>query len=358
MPRYDTQKLTTLKKNIESYLEKNDPAFALQKEMEDSMIKQSMQVEKNVRDMKSEFERNVRLLQSSLENYIGKFSSSIDNLSRIESSSAVLSSAQKEHTQKLFEELGSSAADKIKGIVGELQNIQKTFAAINIPKFPEFPKAVSLVEAKDLKAQLIAIENSIKSIPHPDKIVIPSQVSMKEAEVLFTAIKGVEKAVVLLATNMPKEHKMEKMDMNPLIDAISRLEEKMGDMKMPAMEFPSAIEVSNFPAQLVPNPVTHISINSLRGFVKTTAATVTSTLTTLPSYGVLANRRSIQIYNNSSNTIFIGGSDVTATNGMPVPASSYSQALDLGVDTILYGIASSGSNNVRCIEVSDEASGR
>jgi len=117
------------------------------------------------------------------------------------------------------------------------------------------------------------------------------------------------------------------------------------------------VEVTNFPIPKIPTPVTHISINALNGFVNTTATTVTTSLTPLPAYGVLANRRAITIYNNGSSTLYIGGSDVTTTNGLPVPAGSYSPALDAGVRTIVYGVVASGSVDVRVMELSDIASG-
>ena len=156
-----------------------------------------------------------------------------------------------------------------------------------------------------------------------------------------------------LSKSLSEKPKQTKDRTDEVIEALKKIK-----VNIPEIEFPRSVEVSNFPPQRVANPVTHISINSLRGFVKTTSATVTSTLTTLPSYGVLDDRRSIIVYNNSSNTIYIGGSDVTDNNGMPVPTSSFSPILDCGKDMILYGIATTGSNNVRIMEVSDEASGR
>ncbi len=121
---------------------------------------------------------------------------------------------------------------------------------------------------------------------------------------------------------------------------------------------PMPVAITSYPPVMVPQPVTHISINALNGFVKTTAATVGTSLAILPSYGVLSSRRSIIIYNNSSNTIYIGGSDVTTSNGMPVPANSYSPILDAGASLIVYGIAATAGNNVRVMEISDENSGR
>jgi hypothetical protein len=132
--------------------------------------------------------------------------------------------------------------------------------------------------------------------------------------------------------------------------AISRLEKK-------EMDFPESIEVSNFPPQIVPTPVTHISINSLNGTVKSTAVMVTTDLTPLPPVA-LAYRRSLTIYNNSSVTIEIGGSAFTFGNGLPVPAGTYAPSFDAGPSTIVYGRTSSGTADVRVTEISDEDSGR
>lgn len=77
--------------------------------------------------------------------------------------------------------------------------------------------------------------------------------------------------------------------------------------------------------QKTPQPVTNININPLRGYIHTTAATVTGTVTPLPTYGVLDNRRAIIIFNNDeNNTVYVGGSDVTATTGLPILAQSFS----------------------------------
>lgn len=121
---------------------------------------------------------------------------------------------------------------------------------------------------------------------------------------------------------------------------------------------PMAVEiVSDRIPRPVANPVTNISINGLGGVAKSTAITVTSSATALPT-SALTDRRGVVIFNNDSSTIlYIGGADVTTTNGMPVPAQAYSPALDIGDNFTLYGIAS-GSINVRVLELSDIATGR
>lgn len=173
--------------------------------------------------------------------------------------------------------------------------------------------------------------------------VLARQTSANDTSPVIKALKQLEKAVEKINVTV---------DNSEIAKAIKAMK-----VDVPEIKFPDYVNVGNWPPQRVPQPVTSININPLRGFIKTTAATVTTTLTTLPSYGVLDNRRAILIYNNSSNTIYVGGSDVTATNGMPVPASSYSPILDAGIKMIIYGIASTGSNNVRVMEASNDAIG-
>lgn len=148
-----------------------------------------------------------------------------------------------------------------------------------------------------------------------------------------------------------------KADNPELTDLLEKLNEKLDSLQPTETKFPSEIRVSNFPQQYIPTPVTHFSLNPLQGLVKTTSTTVGQTLTKLPGYGQLFNRRAIQIYNNSANTIYIGGSDVTTANGIPVPASSYSNIIDAGYNMIVYGIASTNGNDIRVLEVADTSVG-
>ena len=154
-----------------------------------------------------------------------------------------------------------------------------------------------------------------------------------------------------------KEKQAETKDRtNEIIKAIKGIKIEVRDI-----EFPDTIDanVVNFPPQKIAQPVSHISINSLSGTVHQTTTTVTTTLTTLPGYGVLDNRRSLIFYNNDSdNTIFIGGSTVTTSTGFPVEAKSYSPSFDSGPLQRWYGVTSTGTAEVRTLEIPDEASGR
>jgi hypothetical protein len=127
----------------------------------------------------------------------------------------------------------------------------------------------------------------------------------------------------------------------------------ISEIRFPEINFPNVISVDNFPPQKIPNPVTNININGLRGIVKSVALTVTDTATKLPTTN-LAKRRSLIVWNNdTTNILWIGGSDVTVANGVPVKAQNYSPAFDLADVANLYGICSTGQTvEVRILESS------
>lgn len=149
------------------------------------------------------------------------------------------------------------------------------------------------------------------------------------------------------------------IDISPVTEAIQNLEgalKKTSDKDSLAVlrKIENSItDLANRP-QMTPQPVTNVTLNPLNGYMKTTANTVGTTVVSLPQYGQLFNRRALVIYNNSASTIYIGGSDVTTSNGLPVPAGSYSPPIDAGYDLIVYGIAASGGLDVRVIEISKD----
>lgn|SRR3990167_5655434 len=119
----------------------------------------------------------------------------------------------------------------------------------------------------------------------------------------------------------------------------------------------SKVEITNFPIQKYPLPVTNININPLQGFGKSTNQTLTTVLSTIPSYGQLFHRRALVIFNNSAaTTIYIGGSDVTSDNGLPVLAQASSPVIDAGYNMIIYGLTASGTADIRVFELSRDQS--
>ena len=230
-------------------------------------------------------------------------------------------------------------------------------------KFPEFPKFPQKMDV-GIGDALLILEEIVKELGKSKKTEVTGQVnigSMPEINLmpLLKAIREIKISVpreiskpsiidmsgVLLALNELNENVIALTDVNnntDVVKSLHTLNEGIGIL----------IDKPTF----VPPAVTHISLNALQGLVKTTTMTVSTSAVKLPTTN-LTDRRSIQVYNNSSNILYIGGSDVTTVNGIPIPSSSFSQALDLGYNTNLYGITT-GSSNIRVLEVSDESSGK
>lgn len=85
--------------------------------------------------------------------------------------------------------------------------------------------------------------------------------------------------------------------------------------------------------------------------IKSTNTTVNGTATALPATA-LVGRETIAIYNSNASTVtvYIGGSDVNATNGFPLTSSCPAISLDLDNTVPVYGIVSSGTADIRTIE--------
>lgn len=151
--------------------------------------------------------------------------------------------------------------------------------------------------------------------------------------------------------------------MNDLLDAQEEIKKgfnlllKSMQESKGSSDKPLQVEIIKDLPRPTTNPVTNISVNGLDGFAKSTSITVTTALTPLPSE-VLSNRRSIIIYNNGSQTVEIGGSTFAFGGGVPIAAGTFSPAINAGTKLIVYGRVTTGSANVRVLEVSDIATGR
>lgn len=152
--------------------------------------------------------------------------------------------------------------------------------------------------------------------------------------------------------------KNDPIDLSPLTDGLLNLEkafknqEKSTDTAILRRLADTMAEYTSRPTLTTP-PVTNVNLNGLQGFPVSTVQTVGTSAVTLPSYGQLFNRRSMIVFNNSSNTLYLGGSNVTVANGLPVLSQSYSPAIDAGYDMVVYGI-STGASNIRVFEVSKD----
>jgi hypothetical protein len=220
-------------------------------------------------------------------------------------------------------------------IVSNLKDIK-----IDIPQ-PIVPEKIDLLPlekaVKDLKTSFSDVARQLPSLK-PDPVVIPKYPEQKPfpKELSMTEGKDIVEEVQGLRADIEQLY-------------------KLLETKEFGGEGSGKVEVTNFPPQHIPTPVTNININSLKGSVKTTAVTVTSAATLLPDTA-LSQRRSLIIYNVSSNTIYVGGSDVSTSNGIPILAGATSPSIDAGDQMKLYGIASSPSA-VRIFEVSNNIEG-
>ncbi len=212
------------------------------------------------------------------------------------------------------------------------------------------PRSFTLPKIFNIKGS-VKVENpiSVNNLSGVEKRLENVETSIR---MLATAISSIpQQKIEFPKLDIPKQ---EKIDFSPIVEAVQKLETPSKEDSIPVLrDIKKTMQALVDKPTFTPQPVTSVSIRPLQGSIKTTSATVGSTLTKLPTYGQLFSRRSVMVYNNSANTIYIGGSDVTSSNGMPVPANSYSPILDCGYNMILYGIAATGSNDVRVIEIAD-----
>ena len=341
----DTAKLKRARDAIDLYLSKKDP----------SVIKEMMG-----KEMEHGFQRQLTdLLDKKLDLIVTKNSQSFTDIGKTvntEVMQSMLSTFVVDKLTPTLQELKTAIAGfkfppitekelGIPAIATKISSLEKTIKGTGF----EVELAEIITELKAVQKGIVALVNKDIKLPQ-----FPSSLSVSALPSVEKKLDELIKTIQSLPQNMPK---VVPADNSELVTLITELKTAIIGMKFPEFEFPEYINVGNFPPQKIPQPVTNINLNPLRGFVKTTAATVTTSLTTLPSYGVLDNRRSVLVYNNDANaTLFIGGSDVTTNNGMPVPPNSYSPILDAGIKMIVYGVSTT-SINVRVMEVSNDAIG-
>jgi hypothetical protein len=263
------------------------------------------------------------------------------------------------------------SVDKLDKLVAHLGNDLKTRADLTLGVLQEIDKSTQ--EISKIKID----------IPKPDKVVIPSTFSLKETSELTKRLDKIGHEIenlqsitagIKLTTpdySLPINSKLEEVknaikgiklisnttfNEKSILKGLDELKKAIKSIPRSEVDFPDSISINNFPPQKVPQPVTNININPLRGLVHTSSTTVTSTLTTIPGYGVLDSRRSL-IFQNLSNTvdIYIGGSNVTTGNGYLLEAGSISPSFDSGPRQIWYGITSSGSADIRTVELANDS---
>lgn len=264
-------------------------------------------------------------------------------------------------------ELDTGTGEMVSKLTLELQSIKKeverlpdSFRKINafldsisrkevkIPEFPKFPelkipdtqkvtgevKVINQINITEINKKLEEVNKSIKDIKFPDqkieipKINIPENTSPQETKQILKSLDELKKAILGI---------------------------KFPEIQIPkAPGFPETIKVSNFPPQKYPMPVTNININPLRGSFLTNSVAVTTSPTPLPETP-LDYRRSMIVFNaDTSKVLYLGGENVSTSNGLPVAPESYSPPFDAGPRMTLYGATSSGSISVIVMEMSNE----
>lgn len=87
-----------------------------------------------------------------------------------------------------------------------------------------------------------------------------------------------------------------------------------------------------------------------QGTIVTATKSVSSTALKIPSGANAEERRGVFIYNNSSDIIYWGGSDVSTSNGIPIKQDiAYIVKAGQGAD--LYVISDGTNSDVRYFEV-------
>lgn len=248
----------------------------------------------------------------------------------------------------------------LKGLVNDLSIKLRLLAEIEA----KLPKNIEMNFPKEFPVKGTVDVGTIKHLPDI-KVNNISEVADIVNRALATLQSATVQAIVASKVEPLKEVSIKNdvsvIGINEVVDGLEEL--KKGFNLLLQKDFGSGltgeipkVELTNF-RQMIPQPVTNININPLRGVVLATAITVSSTATLLPTTA-LANRRSLSAYNNSAaTTIYIGGAGVTSATGTPVPAGTASPAFDIGPNVAVYGITASGTADTRVLEASSAGEG-
>lgn len=255
-----------------------------------------------------------------------------------------------------FQEIADPQSFKwYQAIVNALGNLTTTVKSLRV----DFPRIYTVSGSVHIDSIPPVEVKNFPDLNNAFKSVALGINSMQEA--IIKAISS-QKLEVPKSTSINNEVSMKGM--SDLLDGVEELKKGFNILIKATQESkgmdsgkPLAVEiVADLPRPMA-TPVTNISLNGLGGFAKATAVTVTSGLTVLPGTA-LTDRRSLIIYNNSNQTLEIGGSTFTFGNGLPIPTLSYSPVIDASAKLVIYGRVTSGSADVRIFEMSDINTGR
>jgi len=108
----------------------------------------------------------------------------------------------------------------------------------------------------------------------------------------------------------------------------------------------------DLPGGTIDSIAADVGVKALTGAFLSTATSISTSAAPLPATA-LSNRKSVVIYNNGATTMFLGGSAVATSDGLPVPPGEFSQSFDCDDTMILYGRVDSGTEEARVLELSD-----
>lgn len=221
-------------------------------------------------------------------------------------------------------------------------------------EFPEIPKPLEEVRVSNLseiefpeqKVEMLPLVNAVESLKSVVSEINGQLPGLKPKEIKFPKLE------------VPKQMSLKesKQLIEAINDGLQGVRDDLGRVYKAIEEQEPVVQKDSGGKTIVSSArVTDVNINGLRGVPKSTAVTVGSTATKLPETN-LQYRRSIIVYNDSENTVYIGGSDVTTSNGLPVAVDSYSPPIDAGETMNVYAVATTNSN-VRVLEVSSQREG-
>lgn len=164
-----------------------------------------------------------------------------------------------------------------------------------------------------------------------------------------TSLKG----ALLIIKSSPKAHVTNVSSNNGAAITFPALSSapSAGDriLVFPQIQFNATVSAPADISQVSGASVTYSSLLSPNTGLKSSNVSVGTSATALWSSS-LANRRTVLVYNDGSDTVYVGDSSVTTSNGVPVAVGS-SVSLNLGPGLTLYGISGTAGQDVRTLEV-------
>lgn len=244
---------------------------------------------------------------------------------------------------------------------GLAANNQVAISVMMLQVLQEVSEAISNLKVGEGRGDLTELANALREIkaalrPGTQKVEVtnPQPIVSPDFTPLVNAVYDLKKD---LGKTKPGK-KDAVVDNMPLLNSLEMIAKKL-DLLYQKDEGDKvrSVEITNFPPRMVTPPVTNISLNALRGVVNARPLTMTSTSSLIPP-DPLPHRRTMIIFNNSSQNLYIGGADVTINSGLVILPNTFSPAIDAGDKVNVYGVVASGTADIRLFEISDEDRGQ